>query len=98
MAAGDAIFHFAFIQYTAATVDHHFIGRNIIREFDAGSEFKHRFLSSILPDPFRHLAGPDIPALAVVRTTLCDQDTVVVLNGRKCSHTFKLCFQFTFIS
>ena len=72
MAAGNAIFHFAFIQHTATAVNNHFIGRNIVRKFRAGSKFKHRFLSCVVSNPVRNLAGSDVSALAMVCTAFCN--------------------------
>ena len=98
LAAGDAVFHFTFIQHTSATVNHHFIGRNIIRKFCPGSEFKNRLLPGIISNPFGHLTGSDISALTMMRTSFCNQNMVTIFNRRKSDNPFQLSLQFSFIS
>ena len=98
LTAGDAVFHFTFIQHTATAVHHHLIGRNIIWKFCSGGKFKYRFPAGIIADPLRHLAGSDISTLTVMCTTFGNEDTVTVLDRRKRCNTFELCFELTLVS
>ena len=98
LTAGNAVFHFTFIQHTATTVNDHFVRRDIIWKFCSGSEIKYWFTASVITDPVRKLAGSDIITLSVMGTAFCNQNPVSILNRRKCGNTFQLRFKFSFIS
>ena len=50
MAAGDAIFHFAFIQHTASAVHNKGIRRKIFGKSAAGGKLKFKVLAGVFAD------------------------------------------------
>ena len=78
LTAGDPVFHFPFIQHTAAAVNDQLISADVIWKFCPGGKDKLRLLSSVSAYPVGNFEGSDIVALAMVGTAFGDQDPVSV--------------------
>ena len=72
LCATDPVFHFAFIQHTAAAVHNKGIRRKIFGKSAAGGKLEFKVLAGVFADPRGQLHGADIAALAVMRAAGAD--------------------------
>ena len=68
-----AVFHFPFIQGTAAAVDDQAVLSQVIRELRPACKFKEEFLPGMLSDPAGQLYSSDIFTLTVVGAAFGDR-------------------------
>ena len=76
-----AVLNLFFVEHTAAAVNDHLIGRQIIRESFAGSELQLQLCPGALFEPGWNLDSAYVAALSVMGTAFRDQNPVSILQS-----------------